>query len=147
MQFTLIKENSSDDFFQMKHLRKREDEKNSKYAEIFDKLKEGLEKVKVSYISNDWGSTEERLFLELFSKFHVANWCFYYRNAGGYLLLDDDDNATCVYTLQNNCLLAEYESINGTFIAKSKISCASKEKFFAEMLEKYFDIYDVLVFF
>ena len=108
-------EDSSDDFFQSKHVNKRREiikKKNMrKRNKSLSELKVGLENVKVAYNNKDWRNDEERYFLTLFSKLHVDNKFYKSKYEEGYCLLNYNNNKECIHDLLTDNFFINYISI------------------------------------
>ena len=88
-------EDSSDDFFQSKHIEKRkedfEKELDKKKKEAIYKLAKGLEEIKIAYKNKNWKDEKEQLFLKLFSRLYVDDAFYQDEYRYGYCLSDSND--------------------------------------------------------
>ena len=138
-------EDSSDDFFQSKHIEKRKKDLKKglekKKKEAIYKLTKGLEKVKIAYKSKDWKDDKEELFLELFSKLRVDNNID--QNKYGYILLDSNDIKRCFYNLESDYFWINYASIWRVFETRFDMNDDDIQSFMDDMLEEHFKLYDI----
>lgn len=132
-------ENSSDAFFQNKHLNKREEEFRSNNIVFFNKLKDGLQKIKEDYKDKKWKNEYERLFLKMFSKVHIdeefCDKCY------GYLLSDENSTRKCLYLFKNDRFFINYHSDWNIFTAGLQMKYYEAEAFISGMLLKYSKMY------
>ena len=142
-------ENSSDDFFQSKHIskRKKDFEKGlaKKKKEAVYKLTKGLEEIKLSYDNKDWKDDKEELFLELFSRLH-ADKRFYQSNFQyGYCLLDENDDKICFYEFKNDNFWISYHSVWNAFNLQFVMTYHEIRTFMSDMVKKYFKLYNITI--
>ena len=141
--------NSSDDFFQSKHINKRREERNKelekKKEEVIYKLTKGLEEIKTAYKSKDWKDEKEKLFLELFSGLHVDKALNQYEYRHGYYLSDLNDMKRCFYDLESNNFWMCYQSIWRVFELQFNMDYRDAQSFVKDMLKEHFKLYDVTV--
>ena len=140
-------EDSSDDFFQSKHINKRfEDlkkELEKKKIEIPSKLTKDLERIRISYKNKNWKDEKEELFLKLFSKLHVDDAFYKDKYRYGYYLLDSNDKRKCFYNLKNNKFWIDYDSIWIVFEIRFDMYYYDIQSFMDDMLKEHFKLYDV----
>ena len=140
-------EDSSDDFFQSKHINKRkkdlEKELDKKKKEALFKLTKRLEKVRIEYKNRKWRDEKEGLFLELFSKLHVDDVFLKSKYYCGYYLLDSNDKRKCFYNFNNNDFWITYSSIWKVFELRFNMDYHDIQSFMNDMLKKHFKLYDV----
>ena len=140
-------EDTSDDFFQSKHINKRKEdlkrELDKKKKEALHKLTKGLEKIKTAYKSKDWRNDKEKLFLELFSKLHVD--AKFYKNnyRYGYYLSDSNDIKTCFYNLKYDEFYTDHYSIWRVYEEQFNMHFKNVQSFMEEMLKEHLKLYDV----
>ena len=137
-------EDSSDDFFQTKHLNKRRKDYNielkRREKEALFNLAKGLKEIKIAYKDKNWKNYKEKLFLELFSELHVADNID--QNRYGYFLLDSNNIKKCFYDLKNNIFWIDYESIWKTFETRFNMLYVDIQTFMKNMSEEYFKLHD-----
>ena len=148
-------EDSSDDFFQSKHVNKRKEdlkkelEKNKKEIErtkktIIPKLIKGIEKIKEAYMSKDWKDDKEKLFLELFSKLRVDDKVYEsvinnkYRY--GCYLLSKHNLIMCAYDIRYGNFWIDFGIIWMKFHEFLRMNAVEIQYFMKQMLKKYLDI-------
>ena len=141
-------EDSSDDFFQSKHVNKRNedikkklDDKRSKGPYI---LTSGLERIKIAYKNEDWKDDKEKLFLELFSELRVRKRLFKNKYYYGFCLLDANNNITCIYDIKLDAFRIDHRSIWNEFYFIFDMKDDDIQTFINDMLKKYFKLHDVL---
>ena len=135
-------EDSSDDFFQSKHVNKRREELKSYENKALAKLKNGLENIKIAYGNKDWKDEKEEAFLKLFSELHV-NERHYDDFEYGYYILDKNNNDVCFYNLKNNIFSISFSSIWSVFRIGFVMKNRDVQLFMNNMLKKYFKLYKV----
>ena len=143
-------EDSSDDFFQSKHVEKRKREfeniLNSKKNRVLNKLELGVENIKSAYNNKDWKNEREKLFLELFSKLYIDDDFYQSEDLYGYLLYDDENNSTCCfYDLKDNAFLTDYNSIWRVFEDQFNMKYDDIRWFMNKMLKEYFKFHNATV--
>ena len=140
-------EDSSDDFFQSKHVNKRKEEFKSwlkaKKKEVIPKLIKGLEEIKITYRNKDWRDVNEKLFLELFSRLHVDKTFNQDKHRYEYYLLNEYNKRRCFYDLINNEFWIDYYSIWRIFEEYHDMDYVYIQLLIDRMLEEYFKLYDV----
>ena len=140
-------EDSSDDFFQPKHVEKRKEdfkrEFDKKKRGALSKLIKGLEEIKIVYKNKDWKDEKERLFLELFSKLHVDAKFYKSDYRYGYFLSDSNDIKTCFYDLKSNRFWIDYASIWRVFETRFDMNDDDIQSFIDKLLKEHFKLYDV----
>ena len=141
-------ENSSDDFFQSKHITKRKEdfkrEFEEKKREALSKLIKGLKEIKIAYKSKDWKDEKERLFLELFSKLYVDKTFYQNGDRQGYCLSDSDDIKRCFYDLESDFFWIDYDLIWKVFYEQFNINYNGIQLLMNELLKEHFKLYDVI---
>ena len=141
-------EDSSDDFFQSKHINKRKDEfRKSDEGKIMLKMKSGISKVSSAYKNRIWESEKEKLFLKLFNRLHVSDEIYRYENIVSIFLDNKYGDAECCYLLEKNSvsfLIGKFP-IWYSFVKVFNMSNESVESFLHEMIEKYFNIEEFIV--
>ena len=140
-------EDSTDDFFQSKHINKRKEEfkkqiEKEKY-EAFFKLFEGLKIVKIADRHKTWKSDEEKLFLELFSKLHVDKEFYEDDYIYGCYLLDESNDKKCLYDIKTRNFFIRYDFFWSTSETIFMNQYYYVRKFVERMLRKYFNLYNV----
>lgn len=142
----ITKEDSSDYFFQSKHINRRKEEFEKqlelKMRKVHSKLENGLSKIINAYNNRDWINDEEKLFLELFSELHVDDTFHGITIYYGYYLLSDNDVKACFYDLENDIFVESYGSIWSIFMIQFNVNYNDIQLFMKEMLKKYFKLYD-----
>ena len=140
-------EDSTDDFFQSKHIEKRKEEFkrefDKKNKEALIKLKTGLREIKAAYNNKDWKNEIEKLFLESFSKLHVDDKSCQYDHRYGYCLLDSNNIRECFYDLKSNYFRIDYDSIWERLNIQLGMSYYDTQSFVNKLLEEHFKLYDV----
>ena len=144
-------EDSSDDFFQSKHINKRKiDFSNAmrkRQEESISKLKNGLYKIRIAYQDSIWRSEEEKLFLKIFSRFHLNETLRVYLRCNqydGFFLLDEHNNMECFYSLVYDELWVDYYMIWQKFCFQLQTNRYDIiHKFMNEMIKEYFEMSDV----
>ena len=154
-------EDSSDDFFQSKHITKRQNEFRKekeitirKAKEIKIKLKTGLNKIKASYDAKDWKNDKEKLFLEIFSKLvmNAKTYSYKYNNIlsieyGFYLInVEEEHKDACFYSVSRKSIWMSFNLIWIKFINKFNMTFSDVKAFMVKMLKKYFNLDDVRVY-
>ena len=141
-------EDSSDDFFQSKHINKREEELDKqikvKKKEALIKLKNGIKEIRIAYKGKGWRSDSEILFLELFSKLHVDTKLYQNEYGYGYYLLDKTNKETCSYNIKDDIFWIEYETIWKIFNTQLNMNYYDIKTFIKNMLDKYFNLHNVV---
>ena len=135
-------EDSSDDFFQSKHLEKRKIDIDNKNSKILLALKSGLKNVKKAYNNKRWTDEKEELFLKLFSKLRVDN-KFYdeeegFYGAGFFLLNNRTNNKLCFYSLYKSVFCINYTHIEKEIAITFNMNTNETTSFLLFMIEKYF---------
>ena len=146
-------EDSSDDFFQSKHINKRkkiferEIKNRRKKNRVMNKnaflmLEKGLERVITAHANKICENEREELFLELFSKLRIDKRFFGDYYGCEHRLLNESDDTVCVFDIQSNYFWINDYPIRDKFISSfntkhDEISC-----FMKDMLKKYFNIRD-----
>ena len=139
-------EDSSDDFFQSKHINKRLDDFEKYKNNIFIKLENGLERIKTAYSKEEWTDNKEKLFLQLFSKLYLDNNFYECNNnyrEGYYLIKTSSNIKTCFYDLKSNKFFSNYLSIWYKFPSNFFMKYDSTKLFIENMIKKYFRLHDV----
>ena len=140
-------ENSSDDFFQSKHIYKRKKdfikEFDKKKKEALYKLTKGLEEIKIAYKSKNWKDEKEKLFLELFSKLCVDKAFYQDEYMYGYYLLDLSDAKICILDLKNDRFWIDFFSIWKNFEKQFNMNYVDVKLLMNDMLRGHFKLYDV----
>ena len=140
-------EDSSDDFFQSKHVNKRkgnfEKELDKKVRKTLPKLTKGIEEIKIAYNNKNWSDDKEKMLLELFSKLHVNNKLYKSNYIYGYYLLDSNNKKRCFYDLKSDYFYIDYDSIWRVFKRQFNINYDDIQSFVNNLSKKYFKLYDV----
>ena len=136
-------EDSSDEFFQSKHVNKRKEKAKRAEREVLVKLKNGIEKIKMSYNNKNWKNEKEELFLKLFSKLHVDSKLYQNEYIYAYFLADSDNKVRCFYDLRSNRFWIDYASIWNVFRKQFNINYRDTQSFVNMLLREYFKLYDV----
>ena len=137
-------EDSSDDFFQDKHITKRQNELEKKKKRILIKLKRGFERIRIAYDNEDWKNEKEKLFLELFSNLHPHDRFYIGSAIMGYDILSNDRN----YVFGFYDMIANNFFVNSTLIWVEfedvfKMSHDDVQLLLSIMIKKYFNIQNV----
>lgn len=134
-------ENMNDDpFFRPKDMKKREKEEERKRKEILSKIQSGLQNIKISYENKNWDSKKEKLFLQIFSKFHSDG--IYNEKYDEYSLQDKNNKINCVFNLKNEIFWISY----GNWLFFEKMfdrGYIEIQSFMKQMLNNYFKLYDL----
>ena len=149
-------EDSSDDFFQSKHVNKRKEdferEKRIKKKNLKDKkkkailiLKSGLERTEIAYKNKDWKDEKEKLSLRLLSKLHVANRFYRDEYQYGYFLLNNKNRKSCFYNLKSNTFWLDESFIWSELENKYDMSYYAVQLLIHKILAKYFELFDIRV--
>ena len=145
---------SSDDFFQSKHINKRKEEFKKqeeierylmlkKQKEALPKLLQGIDRIKIAHHVESWKDEREKLFLELFSKLHVDDKFFQNDYRYGYFLLDEYSNKRCFYNLKTDYFRIYYDSIWKIFETQFNMNFHDIQSLMNELLIRHFKLYDV----
>ena len=141
-------EDTSDDFFQSKHINKRKEdikrELDKKKKEALFKLTKGLEEIKTVCNNKDWRNDKEKLFLELFSNLHVDKIFLRNKYAYGYYLSDSNDINRCFYNLKTDYFLIDYDSIWKIFKIQFNMSFYDIHSLMNKLLKEHFKLYDTI---
>lgn len=134
-------ENIDDDpFFHPKDIQKKDEEIKRKCSEFLLKIKSGLRNIKISYENKNWELKEEKMFLKMFSNFHLND--VYDEQYKGYILLDEENIKMCVFDLENRLFSMSHEYIWLIFRRKFKYTYSETKLFMEQMLRKYFELYE-----
>ena len=145
-------EDSSDDFFQSKHVNKRIESLRKKLErkrrEVVSKIKNGLESLNMIHENNTLKDKKELWFLEAFSKLHIVDVYYNDEYKYGYFLSDSNDIKECFYDLKNNYFYIDYDFVDDLLIiSRLLINYYYIQSFIESMLKKYFNLHDVHVAF
>ena len=139
-------EDSSDDFFQSEHINKRkidiERDIIRRKKESIIKLENGLKKIKISYVNQDWKDEKEHLFLEFFSKLDVDKAFYQDEYMYGYFLSDSDDNRKCFYNLKSDRFWIDYDSIWKNFEKQFNMNYVDVKLLMNDMLNKHIKLHE-----
>ena len=134
-------EDSSDDFFQTKHVNKRNKDFKRREIEVLHELKKGLSKMMITYNNRDWKDEEEKIFLDIFTEFHIDKEIHYSPIYRGYCLLDQFGELAADYNMINNVFWISSRVILEVFKRSSIITEQRQITFIIyEMLNKYFNL-------
>ena len=143
----MIRKDSSDDFFQSKHINKRKEELRERLEEnkreVLPKLKNGLEKIRIACDNKIWMNEEEESFLKMFSELHISYGLKQKIHHYGYHLSDLNDRGKAFYDLITDDLLIDYFSICKVFYNQFDMYYADVHFFLEKMLKKHFKLYDI----
>ena len=130
-------EDSSDDFFQSKHINKRREEFENEKLNTLKELNVGLDKIKEACVNKRWKSKESKLFLKIFSKLHVilVNYDNYYR----YDFLNTNNEKVCSYVYDE--LWLDVNLVWNKFEYKFGMSSNDIHLFFYNKFSHYFKVY------
>ena len=141
-------EDSSDDFFQSKHVNKRKEDIKREYEkkkrEARYKLIKGLNNIKIALKSRNWESETERYFLILFSRLYVDKKFFENAFHCEYYLLNKHDKVVCLYNIKYDEFYVDNDSIWKKFEDIFFMRYTEIQAFMNKMLEKHFKLYDIL---
>lgn len=133
---------NDDQFFQPKDISKREERINAQHEEFLLKIKVGLQNIKQDYKNKNWDSKEEKLFLEVFSKFslHLTyEWAF-----DRYYLKNRNNKVRCFFDLKHNIFWFSYDHVQSIFRRQFKWQHYEVQFFMKSMLDKYFKLYEFM---
>ena len=151
-------DNSPDDFFQSKHIKRRKEQfkksedmklRESKIA--LEKLRSGMRKILISYRNKDWESEEEEMFVKLFSMLNVDN-KFYSYDYGdiidsdyGYYLetINGNYRQACFYCINKKRFWMSFDLIWNHFAIKFDMDDDDIQLFMNSMLKKYFNLSNI----
>ena len=136
-------EDSSDDFFQSKHVNKRKESFEMLKKETISSLAKGLREIRIAYRNDNWSDDKEELFLKLFSKLHVSKNFYDKSYVKGYYLTDDHNNKICFYDLINSRLIISNSLVWGPFQKQFHMSYVESQPFVEKMLKKYFKLNNI----
>jgi len=136
----IIKESEEnvDDFFKPKNLKSREEKRLKEYQVSLFKVKTGLSKIKYDYENENYHSEHEELFLNIFSKLHVHEDIRYYERYAGCLLMNNKNEARCLFDFEYHIFYILFEHIWLAFRDKFNWDYDHIKKFLKEMLNSYF---------
>lgn len=139
----ILKEATKDDdpFFQPKDISKRKEEKKKRQEELLSKIKLGLQNIKVAYENKNSSSESEKLFLKIFSKFHVNE--KYDKTWDGYFLGNKDIKKICLFDLQYHRFWILYDHVWMIFRRRLNWNDDEIEGFMKNMLKEYFKLYEI----
>lgn len=140
-----VTENDSDDFFQSKHIVKRFADREEKKTIIFSKIQNGLESIKTSYANELWDNEDEKIFLEIFSEFHLSNEPKAVYTYSGWCIVSKSNNYRCFYDCVSDTLFVQYYLI---ILPLKDVLNATIDRVYSlvrEMICKYFNLCSVNV--
>lgn len=138
---TIVTENSSDNFFQPKHIIKRIKDNEKRDHRIYVNLERGMRKVETVYNNKRYKNEKERLFLEIFSKLHLGKRCVENSFHRGYALFDANEKVICFYELDDNEFWVNNYSVWRMFLLRLIMNQQGIKTFIVDMLRKYFRIH------
>lgn len=145
-------EDSSDDFFKSKHIRRRIKDLAKERKRIHlhfseslrkttPKLTLGLESMSSAYVINDLLDEKERLFLYLFHDLYVDDELFEDEvHCGCYLMNRTDDSKICFCKLEEIQFIVDYYAVWKRFKDDFDISDNDIESLLIKMFIKYFKL-------
>lgn len=135
----ILKEAKEDDlFFQPKDISGRDEKLKRQREDILQKIELGLENIKVDYENKNWWSGEEKLFLQIFSEFHLDK--RYDKFYEGYVLKNKKGRRTCTFNLKYHEFWVSYDHIWTIFGKKFDWDYIEMQSFVEDMLKKHFKV-------
>jgi hypothetical protein len=132
-----LEEESSfnNDFFKPKGIEQRKQKQIEERKEFLIKIESGLKNIKIAYQNKDWDSEPERLFLEIFSKFHLDK--EYDENWKGYFLLDGNNERRVYWELESHIVWLSRDYIWKIFEKLFKWDYRETQSFIKNMLNEH----------
>lgn len=131
-------ENSSDDFFQSKHIEKRRQQSIVERIKIIHELQDGIDKIRTAYENKDWKDEKEKLFLEIFSSLHFDD---KFHPEEGYYLINVNNDAMCRYDSSNNIFCVNSHLICKVFDDLFDIKRWNTLLLLEVMIKEYFELH------
>lgn len=139
-------EDSSDDFFQSKHINKRKEKFIKRNNRIILKLERGFKRSSTEYKSKRWSNEKERQFLELFSKMSVdSNTVRSDSICECYLYITLDDVVVCHFDIVNKIISLDCHYVWFKFEKKNNMNYYEVQAFMNEMFKKHFKLVNVII--
>ena len=147
-------EDSSDDFFQSKHVNKRKKDfrkkemiKNNRLIrdanKLIDKLEKGLNVIKIAYDNKKWSSRAEENFLQEFHSLIVNHHIYrhdYFLDVYVIYLMRPSYYKECYFEIDYHAITLEYDSIYQAINLDVDFSDRELKNFIQRMIKKYFSM-------
>lgn len=136
-------QNDDDLFFRPKDVSKRDDEIKSKRRDAIRKIKLGLKNIEKDSENENWESKEERLFLQIFSNFHLSK--IYNKRHCEYCFKNENNNVTAYFDLKCNYFYVSNDHVWVLFEEMYLLDDQEIHSFLERMIRKYFEMCNFVI--